>query len=399
MWIYFLFVRLAALFGHRKAKMLVQGQAQTIPALSKTIQPDDKVIWFHASSVGEFEQAIPLIEMLHKQQPQYRIVATFFSPSGYNHFKNYELADVFYLPFASRTKAHRFVQLLRPKMVFFVKYDLWPAYLKELKEKKIPTYLISSIFRPSQFFFSIFGGAYLNLLHCFTHIFVQNEASKKLLGEHGVKNVTVMGDTRFDRVDDIANKHQQLPIVEAFVKNAQKVIVAGSTWPKDEVLLARYLENRPDVRLILAPHELNEKHLQFIFQLFEGRYANYSQTDEHNSGSARILLIDVIGKLSSIYAYGDVAYIGGGFGKGIHNTLEAAVYGVPVLFVTNYKRFREACDLVENKGGFVVKNYKTLEENMDYALDDCKAIGKITKAYVQAEKGTTQKIYNFIWKA
>lgn len=397
MWLYFLAVRIAALFGHRKAKMLVRGQGQTLKVLKQTVKSTDKTIWFHAASVGEFEQGRPLLERIHTTHPEYKIVVTFFSPSGYNHYKDYPLAKVVYLPFATHYKARKFLSIVHPTYAFLIKYDYWPAYLQELKKRKIQTYLVSALFRENQFFFSSLGGGYRNLLKCFTQLFVQDETSKNLLRQYGIHNVSVIGDTRFDRVVQICNAHEPLPIAQAFVKDASQVIVAGSTWLKDEVLLARYVEEHPTVKLILVPHEVGVDRIESIFQLFEGRLAIYSQTTPENVGFARVLLVDVIGQLSKMYGYGHVAYVGGGFGAGIHNIIEAAVYGVPILFGPKYTPFREACDLVRIGGGFTVKNYRSFAKQMDNALAHHEAIGKITHDYVVSEQGATEKIYQYLY--
>lgn len=408
---YFLMIRLAALFGHRKARLMVEGQKQSKEALKHI---GKGAVWIHVSSVGEFEQARPLIERLRKEQPNRRIVLTFFSPSGYELRKNYDRVDhVLYLPFATRGNARRFLDALQPKMAIFVKYEFWPAYLHELKKRAIPTYSISAIFRPRQLFFLPWGKPYLALLRCFTHIYVQDEASLQLLQKHGITHCSVVGDTRFDRVRDILaalengdpNRAAKLAPIAAFAEGSERVIVAGSTWPKDEQLLARYIHERPDTKLILVPHEIHEKHMHFIFNLLKGRFVRYSSLANLPSAeacrkvvsNAQVLVIDTIGMLSSIYRYCQVAYIGGGFGVGIHNTIEAAVYGVPVLFGPNYQHFREAKGLIASGAARSIKNYKEAEEAFDTALDQYQEIGAKAAAYVAAETGATEKIYNEIF--
>lgn len=384
------------------------GQRQTLDAdhLS-ALQSLNGAIWIHAASVGEFEQARPLIEKLKMENGQWKIVVTFFSPSGYEARKNYELADgVFYLPFPTRRNARKFLDALQPSMAIFVKYEFWPAYLRELKKREIPTYSICAIFRPTQRFFHWYGRSALRLLHCFTHIYVQDGASRHLLTEHGVHHSSVAGDTRFDRMQAVKaglnlNDPRLVPVQE-FVEGAERVIVAGSTWPKDEELLAKY----PNAKLILVPHEIDKEHLHYIFQLFQGRLVKYSDvsgqlSDESRRNilqSARVLVIDKVGLLSSIYTFGHTAYIGGGFGVGIHNTIEAAVYGLPVIFGPNYTHFREAIGLIEAGAARSIKNYSELEAALNTALERHEAIGAKAAEYVTSELGATEKIYKAIFE-
>lgn len=406
MFFYFLIVRIAAFFGHTKARALVRGQRATLDkehiAQMKNLQG---CVWIHAASVGEFEQARPLIEQLRKEQPHRRIVLTFFSPSGYEMRKDYDKVDaVLYLPFATRRNAKRFLEALQPQMAIFVKYEFWPAYLKALKKRGIPTYSISAIFRPTQRFFHWYGKAALGLLKCFTHIFVQDEQSLQLLTAHGIQDASVAGDTRFDRVSKIScliaqkrDTDPRLRLIHAFTEGCPRVIVAGSTWPQDEELLARYIEQYPDTKLILVPHEIDEKHLHYIFNLFLGRFVRYSQTTETSMIHANVMVIDRMGLLSSIYGFGHAAYIGGGFGVGIHNTIEAAVYGLPVLFGPNYHHFREAQGLIDAGAARSINNYSELEAALNTALDQYQEIGAKSAAYVQSELGATEKIYRNIF--
>ena len=406
MFFYFLIVRIAAFFGHTKARALVRGQRATLDkehiAQMKNLQG---CVWIHAASVGEFEQARPLIEQLREEQPHRRIVLTFFSPSGYEMRKDYDKVDaVLYLPFATRRNAKRFLEALQPQMAIFVKYEFWPAYLKALKKRGIPTYSISAIFRPTQRFFHWYGKAALGLLKCFTHIFVQDEQSLQLLTAHGIQDASVAGDTRFDRVSKIScliaqkrDTDPRLRLIHAFTEGCPRVIVAGSTWPQDEELLARYIEQYPDTKLILVPHEIDEKHLHYIFNLFLGRFVRYSRTTETSMIHANVMVIDRMGLLSSIYGFGHAAYIGGGFGVGIHNTIEAAVYGLPVLFGPNYHHFREAQGLIDAGAARSINNYSELEAALNTALDQYQEIGAKSAAYVQSELGATEKIYNNIF--
>ncbi len=405
------------LFGH-KTRALYRGQRATLDAEHKPILEANRgAVWIHAASVGEFEQARPLIERLKANGERRKVVVTFFSPSGYEARKNYPHADaVLYLPFATRRKAKRFLEALQPSLAIFVKYEFWPAYLRELKKLGIPTYSISAIFRPTQRFFHWYGKSALKLLHCFTHIFVQDEASRRLLAEHGVHECSVAGDTRFDRVNEVlaVTRERQdarlLPIAQ-FVEEAPQVIVAGSTWPEDEELLEEYIEDcrlkneECGVKLILVPHEINEEHLHAIFQRFKGRFVKYSNISAMPSNLSRVnilrraqvMVIDTIGLLSSIYQFGQVAYIGGGFGEGIHNTIEAAVYGVPVVFGPNCRHFREALGLIDAGAARSIKNYAELEAAFTTALEQHETIGAKAAEYVQSELGATDKIYKALF--
>ena len=392
-------------FGH-KIRTLLRGQRQTLDAEHKALLESlHGAVWIHCASVGEFEQARPLIERLKVKDERLKVVVTFFSPSGYEARKNYDKADaVLYLPLATRRHAKQFLEALQPKIVLFVKYEFWPAYLKELNKRGIPTYSISAIFRPTQRFFHWYGASSLRLLQLFTHIYVQDEASRQLLAEHGVHNASVAGDTRFDRVAEVKSErvkeltNERLLPVAHFVEGCERVIVAGSTWPKDEELFVRYIDEHPDTKLILVPHEIDEAHLHFIFNLFKGRFVRYSSTTPSSMIHARVLLIDTMGLLSSIYRFGHVAYIGGGFGVGIHNTIEAAVYGVPVLFGPNYEHFREAKGLIDAGAARSIKDYSELEAALETAFEQHETIGAKAAEYVESELGATEKIYKEIFR-
>lgn len=393
--IYFWILRLAALLGHKKARKLVKGQARALAELREWAATlgGSQVLWFHAASVGEFEQARPIIERLHSELPFRKVLLTFFSPSGYELRKNYPLVDkVTYLPFATRRNARKMLEILPLEAAVMVKYEFWPAYLKALKAKHVPTYLISAIFRPGQLFFLPWGKMYLKLLHAFEHIFVQDQSSSDLLQRYGVDAVTVAGDTRFDRVTEVRKQAKDLPVVDGFVAGAPRVIVAGSTWQRDEQYLARYMAEREDVKLVLVPHEIDSAHLHEIFQYFEGRYVRYTEATPQNVNKCRVLLVDTIGVLSSIYRYGHVAYIGGGFGVSIHNTLEAAVYGMPVVFGPTWKKFREAHGLLAAGAAITVKNYREFADALDRAFDNQSIMGQRANDYVQSECGATDKI-------
>ena len=398
--LYFWIVRLAALFGHRKAKLLVSGQAAAMAALQewRTSVGDTPVAWIHVASVGEFEQARPIIERLSSELPFRKILLTFFSPSGYELRKDYNKVDkVLYLPFATRRNAKKWLEILSPEMAVFVKYEFWPAYLNALRSKQVPTYLISAIFRPNQLFFRPWGKAYLRLLHAFQHIYVQDQASSQLLQKHGINCVTVAGDTRFDRVTEVRKLAKELPIIKGFVWGANRVIIAGSTWPHEEQMFARYMAEHEDVRLVLVPHEIHAAHLHQLFQYFEGRYVRYTEATPMSLDKCRVLVVDTIGLLSSIYRYGHVAYIGGGFGVGIHNTLEAAVYGMPVVFGPNWQKFREAHGLIEAGAAISVKNYSEFANALNTAFEQQTLMGQRANDYVQSECGATEQIYNALF--
>lgn len=413
MWIYFLGIYIASLFN-KKARLLVKGQRASwayVRARMSDRKEEEKWVWFHAASVGEFEQARPIIERLKKEQPQWKVLLTFFSPSGYEMRKDYDKADaVCYLPFATFRNAKRFVRLVRPEMVVFIKYEFWPAYLRRLKKEGIATYVIASIFRETQAFFRWWGWSYRRLLRCFTTLFVQDDESELLLRKYGIEQVVVSGDTRFDRVAAIQQQRKEIPALMRFsepemvldpmmmtVPERPKVLVAGSTWPEDERLLMRYCENRPDVRLVLVPHEIDEKHLHEIFQIFRGRFVRYSEANFLNITTNQTLLLDQMGMLSSAYRYGQVAYIGGGFGEGIHNTLEAAVYGMPVVFGPNYGKFREAKNLIERGAAISVKNYEELEAALDQCFAQQAEMGAQAKQYVTLEMGSTEIVFGSLF--
>lgn len=391
--LYFWILKIAALLGHRKASKLVAGQAETLGLVAERTDLQG-CIWFHAASVGEFEQARPLIEQIRKRQPEQKIVLTFFSPSGYEMRKNYDQVDaVFYLPFATNSNARKWLDAIRPKMAIFVKYEFWPAYLKNLSKRCIPTYLICGIFQPKQLFFRWYGRSYRGLLNCFTRLFVQDLKSARLLKAHGIEQCKVAGDTRFDRVSQVMKARRDVPLVREFTKGAEQVLVAGSTWPEDEVLLAQYAEEHPETKIVLVPHEVTEKHVHQLFHLLKGRMCRYTETNEKLVIKPQVLVVDTMGLLSSIYQYGHVAYIGGGFGAGIHNTIEAAVYGIPVLFGPKYKGFREAKELILHNAALSIKDSKGLEAGLDRAFAEQPFMGTAAAEYCRAEIGATEIIY------
>ena len=359
--IYDLLVHLAAPFS-RKPRKMMKGHWVVYELLRQQLEKDVRYIWFHAASLGEFEQGRPLIEKIRAKYPDYGILLTFFSPSGYEVRKNYRGADVVcYLPFDKPRNVKKFLDIANPCMAFFIKYEFWKNYLDELHKRRIPVYSVSSIFRRGQVFFKWYGGTYRHVLRNFDHLFVQNERSKRYLSKIGINRVTVVGDTRFDRVLQIREEAKELPLVKLF-KNNTMTFVAGSSWQPDEDLFIEYFNNHPEVKLIIAPHVIDENHLVEIIRKLKRPYVRYTRADEKNVLKADCLIIDCFGLLSSIYRYGEIAYIGGGFGVGIHNTLEAAVYGIPVIFGPKYQKFMEAIQLLEAQGAFSIKNYEELKE-------------------------------------
>lgn len=401
-------IAIASLFNEKVRKMW-RGEREAFKILKQKVDPNAKYIWFHAASLGEFEQGRPLMERIRKDYPQYKILLTFYSPSGYEVRKNYEEADIIcYMPVDTRLNAIRFLRLVRPVMAFFIKYEFWSNFLHILKHRNIPTYSVSSIFREDQVFFKWYGRNYAGVLKCFTRFFVQNEESKRLLEGIGITAVDVVGDTRFDRVLQIKEAAKQLPICEAFrtgVASSQsadvphhdfKVFVAGSSWPPDENIFIPFFNEHKDWRLLIAPHVIAEEHLKLILSLIKGKkVVRYTQTTPEEAADADVLIIDCFGLLSSMYNYGDVAYIGGGFGVGIHNTLEAAVWNMPVIFGPNNKKFQEAQGLLKSGGGFEINTYEDFSALMSSLMNDetfLKQAGDKAGAFVAHLAGATDKV-------
>jgi 3-deoxy-D-manno-octulosonic-acid transferase len=398
-YLYLLGVAIYSRFNEKVRKMW-RGERDAFRILREKVDPNAKYVWFHAASLGEFEQGRPLMEQLRKDHPEYKILLTFFSPSGYEVRKNYEGADIItYLPLDTITNARRFLRTVRPVMAFFIKYEFWYNYLHILKHRHIPVYSVSSIFRPEQVFFKWYGRQYGRVLNCFTHFYVQNEVSKELLAKIGIKNVDVVGDTRFDRVLQIKEAAKQLPLVEAFVKDAPQVFVAGSSWPPDEEIFIKYFSTHKNWKLIIAPHVIGEDHLKQIEKLLEGRKViRYTEATEANVQDAEVLIINCFGLLSSIYHYGNVAYVGGGFGVGIHNLLEAAVWDVPVFFGPNNQKFQEAQGL-KTSGGFEINNYEEFASQMDKFASDAEYLkdqGRKAGHFVKGQSGATGKVLSAV---
>ena len=415
-YIYQLGVIIASLFNEKVRKMW-RGEREAIRILKEKVDPNAQYVWFHAASLGEFEQGRPLMEQLRQDHPEYKILLTFFSPSGYEVRKNYAGADIIcYLPLDTITNARRFLRTIRPVMAFFIKYEFWYNYLHILKHRGVPVYSVSSIFRPGQIFFRWYGRQYSHVLKCFTHFFVQNEISKELLGTIGITNVSIVGDTRFDRVLQIKAAAKQLPIVEAFLSQpksgaaesgsaeAPKVFVAGSSWPPDEDIFIPFFNEHRDWKLIIAPHVIGEEHLKQIESKLAGRkVARYSSLEDPENpeipDNLEVLIIDCFGLLSSIYHYADVTYVGGGFGVGIHNTLEAAVWDVPVIFGPNNERFQEAQGLKACGGGYEITGADDFRCIMQRFIDTPQTIteaGRQSGAFVQQMTGATKKVLSAV---
>ena len=396
-YLYLLGVAVYSRFNEKVRKMW-RGERDAFRILREQVDPNARYVWFHAASLGEFEQGRPLMEQMKREHPDIKILLTFFSPSGYEVRKNYEGADIIcYLPLDTITNARRFLRTVRPEMAFFIKYEFWYNYLHILKHRNVPVYSVSSIFRDGQVFFRWYGRQYGKVLKCFTHFYVQNEKSKELLNKIGLTNVTITGDTRFDRVLQIKEQAKRLPVIEQFTKG-QKVFIAGSSWQPDEDIFIKYFNEHRDWKLVIAPHVIGEDHLQQIEKLLEGRkVVRYTDISENSKDleDAEALIINCFGLLSSIYNYAGVTYVGGGFGVGIHNTLEAAVWDVPVIFGPNNEKFHEAQGLKACEGGFEITCYEDFERLMNRFESDAdylKHAGQQAGDYVKQLSGATKRI-------
>jgi len=390
-------IRISAFFGNEKARKWLSGRKDVFNKLSSSIGKDDKIIWFHCASLGEFEQGRPLIEALRKQYTDYKILLTFFSPSGYEIRKNYEQADyIFYLPIDTTKNARRFVEIVRPRAVFFVKYEFWFNFINELYIRKIPFFMVSTIFRPSQHFFGFWGFWFRKQLRKITFLFVQDENSLELLENIKIYHADIIGDTRFDRVVALAEVEKEFPLIKHFVKD-KPILVTGSTWPADEDKLLKLIDQLEiDLKLIIAPHQVDNEHIEQIKKKFS-KYEPilYSNADEKNINTNRVLIIDGIGYLSYLYRYATITYIGGGFGTGIHNLLEAATYGKPVIFGPNHSKFKEAIELKKNGGGFAIANSEELISLCKLLFTDnekCETSAQSAKNYVIKNAGATNRV-------
>lgn len=401
-YIYEFGIFIASFFSDKVRKMW-KGERAAFSYLKERVDKDADYAWFHAASLGEFEQGRPIMEEFRRIYPEKKILLTFFSPSGYEVRKDYEGADLIcYLPIDTPTNAIRFLRIIRPSVAFFIKYEFWYNYLHILRHRNVPAYSVSSIFRPNQIFFKWYGWQYRHVLNCFTHFYVQNEESKRLLHTVGIDNVDITGDTRFDRVLQIARQSKTITAVETF-KDNKPLFVAGSSWLPDEKIFIPYLGKHPDWKVVIAPHVIDEEHITQIMQLLEGRkvlrYSELKDIDDQTLRSAEVLIIDCFGLLSSIYKYGDVAYVGGGFGVSIHNLPEAAVWNIPVIFGPNNHKFKEAQELKACGGGIEICCENSFKEVMDRFIDNPDELKKAADAageYVRTHSGATEKLLQLV---
>ena len=393
-------LKILAIFN-KKIKLFVNGRKNVFHKLKLQFVDNDNIIWFHCASLGEFEQSRPIIEKLKVQYPAYKILVTFFSPSGYEIRKDYALAEVVsYLPLDTKLNTRKFIEIVNPKIAVFVKYEFWPNILKELKSKEIETILVSGIFRKDQAFFKWYGSWMKNSLQAFNHFFVQDESSKNLLNDIGFKNITVSGDTRFDRVFEITKQDNYLEFIEKFTTGKQ-TLVAGSTWAKDEELLINYINNRASEaeKYIIAPHNINPNEIEELKKSIKKKTILFSDRNKKNHLDAQVLIIDSIGILTKVYSYASVAYVGGGFGVGIHNILEPATFGVPIIIGPNYQKFNEAKELIELDACQVINNASDLNSVLGGLFDNINTIknkGKKSRDYILRNIGATQKIIDHL---
>jgi len=397
---YYLLVRIVSI-RNEKARKWIEGRKDIFKRLRETITPGERILWFHASSLGEFEQGRPVIESIRKLKPDYKILLTFFSPSGYELRKDYKYADyIFYLPLDTKKNAARFIDIVRPEKVFFIKYEFWYNFLTQLKEEGIPTYIFSALFRPSQIFFKPWGKWYLKAIATYEHIFVQNQESFDILHKFGFINVSVSGDTRLDRVGEIADAAPRLDKLEIFC-GGQKAIIAGSTWKEDEDLFIPYLNKcQSGQKFVIAPHEVNPQSLERVCSALEKPYTLYSTATPEELANAEVLIVDGYGYLVSVYRYGMLAYVGGGFTSGIHSTLEPAAFGLPVIFGPDYQKFQEAHDMLSLGAATCINNYEELEMQIDsYRSNPGKLLSDaaIARGYVNKNRGASKEIVKYLF--
>ena len=398
--LYYIVVAFVSLWD-KKAKQWIVGRKDIFKRMAEVISPEDKVVWIHAASLGEFEQGRPVIEKIREQQPEYKILVTFYSPSGYEIRKNYAGADyIFYLPIDTPGNAKKFLEVAHPEIAIIVKYEFWLNLLSELKHRGVRTYLISAIFRRNSIFFRSYGSIWRQALDSFEQMFVQNEESKELLHEIGFDNVVVAGDTRFDRVAEIARNVKKEPIVERF-KGDSPLFVAGSTWGPDEEILQTLINDNPQIKFVVAPHEMENSRIERIIAQTKGGAVRYTLCNEESDFSkTQVLILDTIGILSSVYGYATWSYIGGGFGVGIHNTLEAATFGLPIAFGPNYQKFKEARDMVALGAATKVESAEDLSAWFAPLRDDKSALqraGSAAKSYTQGIQGATSLIMKIVF--
>lgn len=392
-------LKVVALF-QPKMKLFVSGRRNTFAFLESKLSGKPKTIWMHVASLGEFEQGLPILERLKLQYPNHKLVLTFFSPSGYEVKKNTTAADVVvYLPMDTNTNAKRFLNLVCPDLAIFVKYEIWPNYLRQLKQRNIPTLLISAIFSERQVFFKGYGGFMRKSLSTFAHFFVQDESSKSLLANIGFKNSTVGGDTRLDRVSEILNRDNQLDFMDSF-KGNKSCFVVGSSWPEDEEILIEFINStKTEMKFVIAPHEIKSAHIEKITSVLQKKTVLYSEMEQKNLSEFDVLIFDTIGLLTKIYSYANVAYVGGGFATGLHNTMEPAVFGIPIIIGPQYSKFKEAEDLVNQGGILPISSYdefQTLMEKFNTDLEYTSKIGAINSAYINSNKGASNLIMKHI---
>ncbi len=394
-------LKVVALFN-AKIKLFVKGRKNSFPILKEKIASNSKTIWIHVASLGEFEQGLPILERLRTKYPEHKLVLSFFSPSGYEIKKNSTVADVVvYLPMDSNSKVKRFLNLINPELAIFVKYEVWPNYLYHLKKRKIPTILVSAIFSKRQIYFKSYGRFMRKSLDTFSHFFVQDEKSKKLLESIGFNNATIGGDTRLDRVSEILKRNNQLDFMNRF-KNNQLCLVAGSTWPEDEELLINHINNTKEkMKFVIAPHEIKPAHIEKITSALQKRTILYSEIGSQNLKEFDILVVDTIGLLTKIYSYANIAYVGGGFATGLHNTMEPAVFGIPIIIGPQFGGFKEAKDLVKEGGVIPISNQVSFDNLMSELLDNpvsIKNIGEINSNYINSNRGAANLIMQHISK-
>lgn len=381
-------------FFNQKAKQWIDGRKNILQHIQSTVNLADEIVWFHCASLGEYEQAKPVIEKLKQHNPSFKILVTFFSPSGYEIRKNDPLLDyVFYLPIDTKHNAQQFLKITNPKMAFFVKYEFWFNYINQLKQNNIPTYLISGVFRDNQLFFKWYGKWYKKVLHGFTHFFVQNNYSKELLLANNFTNVTLSGDTRFDRVYENSLNPKQLPLIEKFKGNSL-LIIGGSTWQPEEKILADYIKLNPEQKLIIAPHDISEKHLVEIEKNIQQKTLRYSKANNENITSTTILIVDSIGLLANMYQYSDITLIGGGFTGALHNILEPASFGNVVLFGPKHHKFHEADEIIAFNGGFSIANSNDFVKKIELILSNLNEYKTNSKNYINNNKGATNQLLN-----
>lgn len=393
-------LKIIAVF-HPKIKLFIEGRKSVFEILQDKINPIDKIIWFHAASLGEYEQGLPVIEKIKEKYPEHKILLSFFSPSGYEVRKNNTTADItIYLPLDTKKNVSRFFKLVHPEMVFFIKYEFWPNYLNKLNELKTPTYLVSGVFRENQIFFKWYGEFYRKALDAFTYFFVQNESSKKLLLKLNKNNVAVSGDTRFDRVVSILEKNNNLDFIEEF-KNNTLTIVIGSSWPKDEYLLTSFINNyNGKIKFIIAPHNINKEQILTLKSSISKKSVLYSERSSENLSDYDVFIVDTVGILTKIYSYADIAYVGGGFGNpGVHNILEPATFGIPIVIGPNFYHFAEATALINLGGCISINNVDELNDTLSNLISNNDIRfekGHICNTFVQMNKGATGIILNQI---